>query len=69
MAQVIARCRHTGHYMFIAMDADRKEFGHSRGPFTRQFCPFCDTEHLWYKEDARLLRPTTATSEGVQRAS
>ncbi len=63
MAQVITRCRLTGHYMFIAMDVDPKEFGNARGPFTRQFCPFCTTEHVWHKEDARYScgqRPKSA---------
>ena len=41
MAQVITRCRLTGHYMFMGMDADPKEFKQSAGAFARKFCPFC----------------------------
>jgi hypothetical protein len=47
MAQVITRCRLTGHYMFMGMDVDPKEFTHSAGPFARKFCPFCACEHFW----------------------
>jgi hypothetical protein len=41
MAQVITRCRLTGHYMFMGMDVDPKEFPRSPGPFAvrgRQAC-------------------------------
>jgi hypothetical protein len=36
MAQVITRCRLTGHYMFMGMDVDPKEFPRSPGPFARK---------------------------------
>jgi hypothetical protein len=57
MAQVITRCRLTGHYMFMGMDVDPKEFTHSPGPFTRKFCPFCACDHLWHREDSKFLAP------------
>ena len=57
MAQVITRCRLTGHYMFMGMEADPKEFTRSPGPFARKFCPFCACDHLWHKEDLKFLAP------------
>src|SRR5262249_18495622 len=39
MAQVITRCRLTGHYMFMGMDVDPKEFTRSPGPFNTQILP------------------------------
>ena len=47
MAQVVTRCRLTGHYMFMAMEVDPRDFERSRGPFARKFCPFCSCEHFW----------------------
>ena len=51
MAQMITRCRLTGHYMFMGMEVDPKEFTRTAGPFARKFCPFCACEHVWYKEE------------------
>ena len=56
MAQVITRCRLTGHYMFMGLDVDPKEFARSPGPFKRKFCPFCACDHLWHKEDSNSWR-------------
>jgi len=36
MAQVITRCRLTGHYMFMGMDADPKEFKQSSTSGTKK---------------------------------
>jgi hypothetical protein len=69
MAQVITRCRLTGHYMFMGIDADPKEFDHSEGPFTRKFCPFCSCAHVWYREDSKFLAPKRAAHDGIQQAS
>jgi hypothetical protein len=69
MAQVITRCRLTGHYMFMGMEVEPKEFANARGPFARKFCPFCACEHVWHKEDAKFLRPKAVIGQGVQRAS
>ena len=68
MAQVITRCRLTGHYMFMGMDVDPKEFTHSAGPFARKFCPFCACEHSWYKEDSKFLAPAADQRPGVRQA-
>jgi hypothetical protein len=69
MAQVITRCRLTGHYMFMGMDVDPKEFTRSPGPFTRKFCPFCACDHLWHKEDSKFLAPKAAPRSHIQQAS
>jgi hypothetical protein len=69
MAQVVTRCRLTGHYMFMAMDADPRDFERSRGPFARKFCPFCACEHFWHKEDAKFLAPKPEVRRGIQQAS
>ena len=68
MAQVVTRCRLTGHYMFMGMDVDPKEFTHSAGPFERKFCPFCACEHFWHKEDSKFLAPNSDLRSGVRQA-
>ena len=62
MAQVITRCRLTGHYMFMGLDVDPKEFARSPGPFKRKFCPFC----AW---DSKFLAPKAPPRIGIQQAS
>ena len=69
MAQVITRCRLTGHYMFMGMHADPKEFRRVAGAFTRKFCPFCACEHDWYREDSKFLAPKVEARTHVQQAS
>jgi hypothetical protein len=69
MAQVVTRCRLTGHYMFMGMDADPRDFERARGPFARKFCPFCACEHFWHKEDSKLLAPKPVARHGFQQAS
>jgi hypothetical protein len=69
MAQVVTRCRLTGHYMFMGMDVDPKDFTRSSGPFTRRFCPFCACEHDWYKEDSKFWPPKAAARPRIQQAS
>ena len=54
MAQVITRCRLTGHYMFMGVQAEPKEFARSPGPFARKFCPFCSCEHLWHRRGLQV---------------
>jgi hypothetical protein len=66
MAQLVTRCRLTGHYMFIAMEADPKDFVRAYGPFIRKFCPFCSCEHMWYREDCKFLRPKPVVRGGIQ---
>jgi len=69
MAQVITRCRLTGHYMFMGIDADPKDFAEASGPFTRKFCPFCGCEHLWHKEDSKFLSPKPVAKPRILQAS
>ena len=69
MAKVIARCRLTGHYMHMGIDVDPEDLANASGPFARKYCPFCACEHLWYKEDARVLKPKVASAPRVQQAS
>ena len=69
MAQVVTRCRLTGHYMFMGMEVDPADFARSYGPFARRFCPFCSCEHLWHKEDSKFLKPRPAVRRGILQAS
>ena len=69
MAQLVTRCRLTGHYMFMGMDVDPKGFVRSYGPFTRKFCPFCSCEHMWHKEDCKFLVRKPMVRSGIQQAS
>ena len=69
MAQVITRCRLTGHYMFMGVEADPKEFAQTQGPFMRKFCPFCACEHWWHKEDSKFLASSAADGLRIQQAS
>lgn len=69
MAQVVTKCRLTGHYMFMGMDIDPKQFIGSSGPFIRKYCPFCACEHAWYKEDSKFLAPKPVSGAKVQQAS
>jgi hypothetical protein len=69
MAQVITRCRLTGHYMFMGMDADPKEFIGKSGPFARKFCPFCACEHSWQREDTKFLAVKPTARPDIQQAS
>ena len=69
MAQVITRCRLTGHYMFMGMEADPKEFIGRSGPFARKFCPFCACEHYWHKEDSKFLAAKKIAPPHIQQAS
>jgi hypothetical protein len=69
MAQVVTRCRLTGHYMFMGMDVDPEAFMGSSGPFTRRFCPFCACEHTWHKEDSKFLPPAARDGHDFQQAS
>ena len=53
MAMVVAKCRETGQYAFVATEVDPVTFGRSGGPFAASYCPFCDTAHCWFIEDSR----------------
>jgi hypothetical protein len=69
MAQVITKCRLTGHYMFMGLDSEPKEFIGKFGPFARKFCPFCACEHSWYREDAKFLAVKSPARPRIQQAS
>jgi hypothetical protein len=53
MAMVVAKCRETGQYAFVATEIDPAMFERSGGPFAASYCPFCDTAHCWFIEDSR----------------
>ena len=69
MAQVIAKCRLTGHYMFMGIDLSADDFAGLPDPFARKFCPFCCCEHAWHKRDSKFLKDRVAVKQGVQQAS
>ena len=69
MAQVITRCRLTGHYMFMGLEADPKEFMGRSGAFARKFCPFCACEHSWHREDTKFLASKKTAHAHIQQAS
>jgi hypothetical protein len=69
MAQVIARCPLTGHYMFMGIDVDADGFATLSDPFQRKFCPFCACEHAWYKKDSKLLDARPVLRRRVLEAS
>jgi hypothetical protein len=69
MAQVVSRCRATGHYLFMGIDVDPKEFAKSSGPFSRKYCPYCACEHLWHREDSKFRTAEPATKPRIQQAS
>jgi hypothetical protein len=68
MAQVIAKCPLTGHYMFMGIDADAERMARLPDAFARKFCPFCSCEHDWHKKDAKLVDRRPAAQPFVQRA-
>ena len=63
MAQVVTRCRLSGHYMFMGIDVSEQGFTNLPEPFARKFCPYCACSHDWYKRDSKfeksrpILRP------------
>jgi hypothetical protein len=68
MAQVIAKCRLTGHYMFMGIDVDAERLKQLPDLFARKFCPFCSCEHDWHRKDAKLSDRRPAALSLVQRA-
>ena len=69
MAQVITKCRLSGHYVFVGIDVDTDDFARLSDPFVRKFCPFCACEHAWYKKDSKLMDARPPVRRGVQQAS
>ena len=68
MAQLIAKCRLTGHYAFMGIDAGVDDLADLPETFARKFCPFCACEHTWHKKDAKLIDKRPAMGHGIQRA-
>jgi hypothetical protein len=69
MAQVATRCRATGHYIFMGIETDDRDFARKPGPIRRKYCPFCASEHLWYREDSTISKRRTASQPHFQQAS
>jgi hypothetical protein len=69
MAQVIAKCRLTGHYLFMRIELDPGDLSNLSDPFARKFCPYCACEHAWYRKDAKLVDARPSVRPGVQQAS
>ena len=67
MAMVVAKCRDTGQYAFVATEIDPAMFERSRGPFAASYCPFCEAAHCWFIEDARA--PGRGRDKQVRQAS
>jgi hypothetical protein len=55
MAQLIAKCRLTGHYMYLGIDVATDDMASMSETIARKYCPFCSCEHAWFKRDAKLL--------------
>jgi hypothetical protein len=69
MAQVVTRCRMSGHYMFMGIDTSREVFANLPDPFARRFCPYCACEHSWYKSDAKFEKAGPVFKPRIQQAS
>jgi hypothetical protein len=69
MAQIIAKCRLTGHYAFMGIDASADELANAPEIFTRKFCPFCACEHSWLKRDAKLIDKQPLQRRSVQQSA
>jgi len=67
MAQLIAKCRLTGHYMFMGMDVTPDSLASLPDAFTRKYCPFCSCEHTWYKKDAKVVDRRPRSRRGIQQ--
>ena len=68
MAQVIARCQLTGHYLFMGIDIKPERLATLPDVVARKFCPFCACEHEWFRKDSKLLDGRPALRQDVQRA-
>jgi hypothetical protein len=69
MAQLIAKCRLTGHYMYLGIDVSADDMAHMSETLTRKYCPFCSCEHAWFKRDAKLLDKTHSRRSEIQRSA
>jgi hypothetical protein len=69
MAQVIAKCRLTGHYAFMGIEATADEFVRAPEVLARKFCPFCACEHGWLKRDAKLVDRRQVAPPKIQQSA
>lgn len=69
MAQLIAKCRLTGHYAFMGMDVSLDDLSRLPDVFARKFCPFCACEHEWHRKDAKLVDRRLARRPGFQQSA
>jgi hypothetical protein len=69
MAQVIAKCSLTGHYLFMGIDCDAERFAFLPETIARKFCPYCCCEHAWYKKDATLAPRRQRSEPDIRQAS
>lgn len=69
MAQVIAKCRLTGHYMYMGIDAGADDLACLPETFARKYCPFCSCEHAWFKRDAKLLDKSRSRRSEIQQSA
>jgi hypothetical protein len=69
MAQVVTRCRATGHYVFMGIETDDRDFARKPGPIKRKHCPYCAFDHFWYREDSKLSKRRIAGTPHFQQAS
>lgn len=68
MAQVIARCPLTGHYLFMGIDVEAERIASLPELLGRKFCPFCACAHEWQRKDAKLVARKLAARPDLQRA-
>jgi hypothetical protein len=69
MAQLIAKCRLTGHYAFMGMDVSLDDVAQLPEIFARKFCPFCACEHEWHRKDAKIVDKRPARRPGFQQSA
>jgi hypothetical protein len=69
MAQVVTRCRLSGHYQFMGIDVSPEAFANFPDPFARRFCPYCACEHAWYKNDAKFEKRQPLPKPRILQAS
>ena len=69
MAQLIAKCQLTGHYMYMGMDVSTENFSCMSETVARKYCPFCSCEHAWFKRDAKLVDKSQARRADIQQSA
>lgn len=69
MAQLIAKCRLTGHYMYMGVDVSADDVANLSETFARKYCPFCSCEHAWFKRDAKLMDKSRNRRHAIQQSA